>query len=52
MIALGILLLVLGLLIGGLHILFTLGVVLIVIGIVLELGGGLGYTLFNRRHWY
>lgn len=52
MIVLGVILLVLGLLIGGLHILFTLGIILIVVGLLLELGGGLGYTVFNRRHWY
>lgn len=53
MIVLGIILLVLGLLIGGLHILFTLGIALIVVGVILELLGGLGgITVFNRRHWY
>lgn len=51
MIILGIILLVLGWLIG-IHLLFTLGIVLIVIGIVLELFGALGHPLFGRRHYF
>ena len=52
MIVLGILLLVVGLLVAGLHILFTLGIVLIIIGVILELSGGLGYPIGNRRHYW
>jgi len=52
MIVIGLILLVLGLLVGGLHILFDLGIALIVIGVLLELFGGLGYTMAGRRHWW
>lgn len=48
MIALGLVLLILGLLIGGLKILFTIGLILLVVGLVVNfvpIGG-------TRRRWY
>jgi len=52
MIVIGLILLVLGLLVGGLHILFDLGIALIVIGVIVELCGVLGFTACFRRHCY
>ena len=51
MIVLGLILAVVGWLIG-LSILVTLGVILIVVGLVLMLLGGSGHPIGNRRHWY
>ena len=49
MIALGLILLILGLVVSGLHVLFTIGLVLLLVGLVLNfvpLGGGT-----RRRVW-
>jgi hypothetical protein len=51
MIVLGIILLILGWLIG-IQILFTLGIILIVVGVILELLGVAGRPLFGRRHYF
>lgn len=52
MLVLGIILLVLGWSLG-ISILYTLGLVLIVLGALLALvGGGLGYPVMGRNHWY
>jgi hypothetical protein len=51
MIVLGIILLVLGWLIG-IPILYTLGIILIVVGVILELLGAIGRPLAGRRHYY
>lgn len=51
-IALGLILLILGLLIGGLHVLFVIGVILLVIGLVLAVLGGTGRAVGGRKHWY
>lgn len=51
MITLGIVLLVLSLLIGA-AILKTLGVLLIVVGVVLALLGGMGRAVGGRRHYW
>lgn len=48
MIALGLILLILGLVVSGLHVLFTIGVILLLVGLVLNfvpMGGG------RRRVW-
>ena len=50
MIVLGIILLVLGWLVG-ISILFTLGVILIVVGVIFELLGTAGRPVGGRRHW-
>ena len=50
MIVLGIIRLVVGLLIG-IHLLFTLGIILIVVGVILELLGAIGRPI-GRRHSY
>ena len=51
MILLGILLIVLGFLFG-IGILETLGIILVVIGLVLLLLGGIGHPVGGRRNWY
>jgi hypothetical protein len=50
-IALGIILLLIGL-IGGIGILWTIGIVLIVIGAVLWILGSTGRAVGGRAHWY
>lgn len=51
MIVLGIILLVLGWLIGP-PLLYTLGIILVLIGVVLELLGAAGSPVLGRRHYY
>jgi len=51
MIVLGIILLVLGWLVGA-GILWTLGIILIVLGVLFELLGVAGHPVVGRRHWY
>ncbi len=51
MIVLGLILLVLGF-IFGINILWTIGIVLIVIGAVLWILGATGRAVGGRRHWY
>jgi hypothetical protein len=51
MIILGIVLLLLGFLLG-VPILWTLGIVLVVIGVVLMILGGIGRPVAGRRHYY
>lgn len=51
MIILGIILLVLGFLLG-VPILWTLGIILVVVGVVLALLGSAGRTVGGRTHWY
>lgn len=48
MVALGLILLIIGLLVAGLHVLFTVGLILLLVGLVLNfvpIGG-------SRRRWY
>jgi hypothetical protein len=51
MIALGILLMVIGV-IAGIGILWTLGIIVVIIGAVLALTGHRGHRLAGRSHWY
>lgn len=51
MIALGIILLLIGL-IAGIGVLWTIGIVLIVIGAVLWILGSTGRAVGGRAHWY
>ena len=51
MIALGIILLVIGLLVASLHVLFTIGVVLLV-GVILAILGRTGRAVAGRKHWW
>lgn len=51
MIVLGVLLLLLGFFLG-IQILWTLGIALLVIGVVLVILGGIGYPVANRQHWW
>jgi hypothetical protein len=44
-------LLVVGFLLG-IGILWTLGIILIVVGVILELLGAIGRPMFGRRHYY
>ncbi|MFC8128750.1 DUF6131 family protein [Streptomyces sp. NPDC057302] len=51
MIALGIILLIIGLL-AGISILWTIGVVLVVIGAVLWILGAVGHAVGGRKHYW
>ena len=51
MIILGIVLLLLGFLLG-IPILWTLGIIVLVIGLILAVLGGVGREVGGRRHWY
>lgn len=51
MIALGVILLILGFVLK-INILWTIGIVVLVIGLVLLLLGAAGRTIGGRKHWY
>jgi hypothetical protein len=51
MIVLGIILLVLGF-VFGVPLLWTIGIILVVVGVVLFLLGSAGREIGGRRHWY
>lgn len=51
MILLGILLLIIGA-IAGLSIVWVLGVVIVVVGVVFAIAGHSGHQLAGRSHWY
>lgn len=51
MIVLGIVLLVVAWLLG-VHILWMLGLILVVVGVILELLGIIGHPVMGRRHYY
>ena len=51
MIILGIVLLIIGFL-AHLSVLWTIGIILIVVGVVLALIGTSGRAIGGRRHWY
>jgi hypothetical protein len=51
MIALGVILLIIGF-VAGIPILWTIGIVLVVIGAALALLGMAGREVAGRRHWY
>jgi len=50
-IALGVILLVIGFIVG-IPVLYTIGIVLAVAGIVLAILGGTGRRIGGRAHWY
>lgn len=52
MIALGVILIILGLVFKAIKWLFILGVVLVVIGAVFWILGRVGRPVAGRRHWY
>lgn len=51
MIGLGILLLLLALLLD-VGIFWTLGIILVVIGVILYVAGSMGHAVAGRRHWW
>ena len=51
MIALGVILLVIGFIIG-IPVLWTIGIVLLVAGLILAVLGGTGRRVGGRAHWY
>jgi membrane-bound ClpP family serine protease len=51
MIILGVILLVIGL-VTGIGILFGLGLILMIIGVILFLFGSMGHSFRGRRHWF
>lgn len=51
MIVIGVVLILLGYLLG-IGIFYTVGTILLVVGLVLMLLGGIGHPVGNRRHWY
>lgn len=52
MIVLGVILLIIGLVVPALHILWTIGIILIVVGAVMWLLGSIGRPVAGRRHYY
>ncbi|GAA3011227.1 DUF6131 family protein [Kitasatospora sp. NPDC006786] len=51
MIVLGVILLIIGF-VTGISILWTIGIVLVAIGLVLWVAGALGHAVGGRRHYY
>jgi hypothetical protein len=51
MIVLGLILLVLGWLLG-IHLLVTLGIIVVAIGLILVIVGLVGHPVGGRSHWY
>jgi hypothetical protein len=51
MIVLGLILLIIGF-VAHIAILWTLGIILIVVGVILALLGGMGRAIGGRRHYY
>jgi hypothetical protein len=51
MIALGIILLIVGLVVH-IPILWTIGIIVVVVGLILALLGTVGHGLFGRRHYF
>lgn len=51
MIVLGVILLIIGI-VTGFSVLWTIGVVLVAIGLVLWIAGALGHAVGGRRHYY
>ncbi|MGK5543871.1 DUF6131 family protein [Streptomyces sp. URMC 127] len=51
MIILGLILLIIGFLVG-IHILWTIGIILVVIGLILWLLGAAGHAVGGRRHYW
>lgn len=52
MLALGIIFILFGLLLPGLHVLFTIGVILAIVGAVFYILGSTGRPVGGHRHWY
>lgn len=52
MIILGLVLLFLGLLVPAVHVLFWIGVAILVVGLVLALAGASGRAIGGRRHYW
>ncbi|MFE2111078.1 DUF6131 family protein [Kitasatospora sp. NPDC059463] len=51
MIVLGVILLIIGF-VTGISVLWTIGIVLVLIGLVLWVAGALGHAVGGRRHYY
>jgi uncharacterized membrane protein HdeD (DUF308 family) len=51
MIVLGVILLIVGFL-TGISIIWTIGIILLVVGAVLAVAGGMGRRVGGRAHWY
>lgn len=51
MIAIGLICLILGFIFGA-PVLWTIGIILLVIGLILALAGAAGREVGGRRHWY
>jgi hypothetical protein len=51
-IALGLILLIIGLIVASLKVLVFIGVILLVVGLILALLGAAGRQVGGRRHWY
>ncbi|MDT5350907.1 MAG: hypothetical protein QOH91_4194 [Mycobacterium sp.] len=51
MIVLGVVLLILGF-VFGIHLLWVLGIILLVVGAVMWVMGSMGRSVGGRRHWY
>ncbi|WP_433870931.1 DUF6131 family protein [Saccharopolyspora sp. CA-218241] len=51
MITLGVVLLLIGLL-ANISILWTIGIILVVVGLALAVAGRLGHAIGGRKHWF
>ncbi|MFE6869165.1 DUF6131 family protein [Kitasatospora sp. NPDC057692] len=51
MIVLGVILLIIGF-VTGISVLWTIGIVLVLVGLVLWVAGALGHAVGGRRHYY
>jgi Family of unknown function (DUF6131) len=51
MILVGVILLILGY-VFGIHLLWVLGIILLVIGAIMWAMGSMGRPVYGRRHWY
>jgi hypothetical protein len=52
MIVLGLILVILGLVIGGLKVLFVIGLIVLIVGVILAALGAAGREIGGRKHWF
>lgn len=52
LVGLGLILLLLGLFVGGVHVLFTIGLIVLIVGVVLYFFGGAPSTRGRRGYWW
>lgn len=52
MITLGVILLIIGIIVKGIHFLIVIGIILLVIGLILAALGAMGRAVAGRRHYF